>query len=249
MPIFLINYLKYFPRLGFVLIIFTLVSCGKPFIKNAPKGKYFLYKNNIEVKGGNFIKSEKTALIQRLYGQLDDSSKVKTSTKYVVFKILKKPVVYDSNYSIISAENMQASMFHIGFYNAKVQYSTDTSGKKIKVNYLITTGKPTLIDSISYRFKKNDLQELGIGFKKDSYLEKNNPVTKAAVITEIARLVDSFRNNGYYKFTASELKVIGVIPTFTGTVRLAGVNTNPALVTATVRFAPLVTTILLTPRV
>ena len=209
MPNFLINYFKYFPRLGFVLIIFTLVSCGRPFIQNAPKGKYFLYKNNIEVKGGNFIKSEKTALIQRLYGQLDDSSKVKTSTKYVLFKLLKKPVVYDSNYSIISAENMQASMFHIGFYNAKVKYSTDTSGKKIKVNYLITTGKPTLIDSISYRFKKNDLQELGIGFKKDSYLEKNNPVTKATVITEIARLVDSFRNNGYYKFTASELKVIG----------------------------------------
>jgi hypothetical protein len=53
----------------------------------------------------------------------------------------------------------------------------------------------------------------------------------------------------FVPLAVTELKVIGVIPTFTGTVRLAGVNTNPVLVTATVRFAPLATTILLTPRV
>jgi hypothetical protein len=54
-----------------------------------------------------------------------------------------------------------------------------------------------------------DLQLLIKRFEKDSYLKLNQPITKAGVITEMSRLVDSFRNNGYYKFTASELKLFG----------------------------------------
>ena len=37
-----------------------IASCGRPIVSKAPKDTYFLYRNNIEVKGGNFTKTEKT---------------------------------------------------------------------------------------------------------------------------------------------------------------------------------------------
>jgi len=209
MSFFSFNTSCFYSGIRFLLVIFVLASCNRPFVRNAPKNDYILYNNTIEIKGSDFAKLEKLILLQRLNGQLDDSSKVKTKTRFIFFKTIAKPLVYDSSASINSAENMKASLFHLGYYNANVNHKTDTSGKKISVTYEIIPGNPTLIDTVSYRLKKNQLQEFVPLFKKDSYLKINNPVTKAGVITEIARLVDSFRNNGFYKFTSAELKVVG----------------------------------------
>ncbi len=192
-----------------LFVITTVVSCGKPFVKNPPKDKFYLYNNNIEVKEGKFLKFEKASLISRLYTQLEDSAKIKTTKKWGIFNVIKNPITYDSNYSKKSSENMIASLFHLGYYNAKVDFSTDTSNKKVTVNYHIYAGKPTLISEINYDFKIEELKKYEAQFKKESFLNYNSPITKTAVITETDRLVDSFRNNGYYKFTAAELKVTG----------------------------------------
>ena len=193
---------------GLILLFgYWLSSCS--IVKKAPKNQFYLYKNSIEVKGGNLTRTEKTALIQRLYGQLDDSAKVKTKTRLFLFKTLKSPRVYDSSYSNASATSMRASLFHLGYYHADVAIVTDTSDKKISVKYIVSPGPPTLIDTVSYRLNKPALQSLALRFREKSLLQEKKAITKVAVISEIARLVDSFRNNGYYKFTAAELKMRG----------------------------------------
>ena len=40
-------------------------------------------------------------------------------------------------------------------------------------------------------------------------MQKNAPVTKNAVQFETGRLVDLYRNHGYYKFTGDEIRVTG----------------------------------------
>ena len=40
-------------------------------------------------------------------------------------------------------------------------------------------------------------------------MQKNSPVTKSAIQQESGRLVDLYRNHGYYKFTADEIRVTG----------------------------------------
>lgn len=208
MQLMFLNRSKYFFAIGIVCLL-IVSSCGKPFVKKAPKDKYYLYKNEIEVTGGKLNRVAENALIERLYGQLDDSSKVKTSTKLIFFNVIKKPIVYDSNFTVQSANNMRASLFHLGYYNASIQHHTDTSQHKITVHYDVNPGKPTLIHKINYQLKKQDLQNKVMEFEPGSYLKINEPITKTAVITELNRLVDSFRNNGYYKFTSAELKVMG----------------------------------------
>ena len=191
----------------FLLILFS--SCSIPIVRKAPANRYYLRKNSIEVTGGNFTKTEKSIILQRLSNQLDDSSKIPSKDVLIFFEVIKRPPVYDSAYTNISARNMEASMFHLGYYDAKVTTRADTSNKKVHVHYTVHAGKPTLIDTVSYKLRKPNLQEIAISSKDKSLLKKYDPITKNAVLGEINRLVDSFRNNGYYKFTAAELRVRG----------------------------------------
>jgi hypothetical protein len=206
----------------FILLVFS-ASCkwSKYIAKSPSNGKYYLYDNEIKVTGGEFTRTQRKDLQNRLYGQLDDSSRIRTKTKFIFLKYLRNPIAYDTAYSGISARSMRGSMYHIGYYQSQVSYTMDTckkgglfisrskKGKRIKVLYTVNAGKPTLVDTVSYNLRKNDLQQLALQYRTGSYLVKNEPVTKVSVISEINRLVDTFRNNGYYKFTAAEVKVRG----------------------------------------
>ncbi|MEO8769169.1 MAG: BamA/TamA family outer membrane protein [Ferruginibacter sp.] len=202
------KYLIRFCNILFCIVFFA--SCLPPIVRKAPKDRPYLYKTSIgEVKGGKFTNTEKTALKQRLNSQLDDSAIVKTKDKYIFLHYITKPPAYDTGYSGLSARNMEGSMFHIGYYYAKVTYHADTSHRKVRVTYTVDAGPPTLIDTVRYILRKPGLQEIALHSKKESQLVEDKPITKAAILSEINRLVDSFRNNGYYKFTAAELRVRG----------------------------------------
>jgi len=191
-----------------VLALSIFTSCSIPVILKKPPGPY-LQKTSVEVKGGNFTNREKSELESRLSSQLEDSAKVPGKDFLIFFNIIKKPPQYDTGYSSLSAANMKGLMYHIGYYDAKVSYTPDTTDRKVSVKYVVEPGKPTRIDTVSYRLRKDDLQEIALRSRDQSFLIKNNPITKSAVLSEINRLVDSFRNNGYYKFTSAELKMQG----------------------------------------
>lgn len=201
--------------LSLVLLSLMLGSC-RPFgiiPKNYQKGKPFITKNSIEVKGGKFNKDELIALKSRLNAQLDDSAKINVVDHYFIRHVYNSPAAFDTAYAGISARNMQASMLHLGYYRATASYKADTikvsHEQRVHVQYTVVPNKPTLIDTVSYHLKKPDLQQLTEQSLDRSLLEKSKPVTKATVLGEISRLVELFRNNGYYRFTSEELKMQG----------------------------------------
>jgi outer membrane protein assembly factor BamA len=202
-------------RLSFIKILLIVVigvwlsACGKPFVRQAPKNQFFLYQNKIEVKQGGIKRNEKSEWVLRLNAQLDDSAKTKLSRKWIFFTILKNPLPFSLYATKESADRMRASLFHLGYYHATVESKLDTNKRKITVHYDVSPGNPTRIASVKYEFEPKELQDLAVGMQEKSYLKINDPVTKAAIITETSRLVDSFRNHGYYKFSAAEIKVIG----------------------------------------
>lgn len=194
------------------IVFFTILvaSCGKPFVKNAPKNKYISYKNKIDIKADNISLTEKKELTNRLSAQLDDSAKVTVRKKLIFFKIIRNPLVFDTSHVRYSIDNMKASLFHLGYYHPIINYQIDTGSKKrITVRYNVTTGKTTRIKKVTYNFSGTGLSTFEKQFSKNSLLVVNKPITKTAVLNEINRLVDSFRNNGFYKFTAAELKIRG----------------------------------------
>ena len=172
------------------LLLLVVVFSSCTIIRKAPIDRPYLGKNIIEVTGGKFSKIEKSALLLRLTNQLDDSSKTKIKDVLFVLHFINRPPAYDSAYSNASARNMKASMFHLGYYNAIVTYKADTIGPRVNVHYKVETGRQTLIDTVSYRLRNPDLQQLALDNKDKSSLIKNSPATKLAVLAEVGRLVD-----------------------------------------------------------
>ena len=191
----------------FIALCFFLSSCT--IVQKAPKHKPYLVKNSYEVKGGDFSKTEKSALETRMANQLDDSSKVSSKTFLFFVDIVNRPPAYDTGYSAASATNMENSMVHLGYFNSKVSFNADTSGNRVSVKYDMDVGKKTLIDTIVYKIEHPGLDSLAKKDIKDKIIVEGLPITKSAVLSEQARLVDSFRNNGYYKFTAGDLQMLG----------------------------------------
>ena len=214
MPLTPINKTRFFQQLRNILILsLVLSSCIIP--RKYQKGKPFVTENKIEVTGGNFTKDERTSVKQRLNAQLDDSSKIRVVDKLFLLHYYNSPAAYDSASAGRSALNMQASMLHLGYYKSTASYTADTVHKNrskpahVHVNYTVKAGKPTLIDTVRYLMRKPDLQQLTMQNIDKSLLLKKKPVTKAAVQGEVTRLVDLYRNNGYYKISSQELRVRG----------------------------------------
>ncbi len=198
------NYCNY---IWIILWAIGATSCGRPFVKNPPDGYYF-YSNRVAVRSNELKADEKKALEQKLLTQLDDSAKVTITRKWLFFKTIKNPVRYDSTYCIKSADNIKASLFHLGYYQAMVNQQIDTSKHKIRVSYEVTTGLPTSIRSVEHDFSVIGDSNLRL-LERGCLAQKSKPVTRIMILAEVNRLVDSFRNHGYYKLTSNEIKVIG----------------------------------------
>ena len=193
--------------------LFLLSGCfaKKIYQPNKP----FPYKNTIDVNGGKFTKDEMAALKQRLNGQLDDSSKAYNSAGSGFFKRkINNYPVFDTGSASLSAANMSTSMNFLGYYGNKVSYKIIDTAKdgdqlRVTVKYTVDAGPPTLIDTVTYRLKKEEFQKLALDDQKNTFLIKNQPATKQDVLAEKSRLITLYRNNGYYKFTSDELAVRG----------------------------------------
>jgi outer membrane protein assembly factor BamA len=197
-----------------LLLVFALFFSGCIVVRKYQKNKPFVYNNIINLKIDNVNSDEKVVIKSRLNTQLDDSSKVRVKDVAFILHYIDHPPAFDTSSAGRSANNMQLSMVNIGYYNAIAGYafkidSSKKEQKRVTVTYDVEAGKRTMIDTFAYLLDKPELQQLALETKKQSPLQKGAPVTKAAITNESARLVDLYRNNGYYKFSSEELRITG----------------------------------------
>ena len=183
-------------------------------IKNYPKERPFVYENKIEVKSQDLDKDGKSVLNDRLVTQLDDSMHITVKQSFVFFKRLMNPAVFDTSYAKQSSQNMEIFLKTIGYYNGKVTDTTyiDTvHGTKPQyraiTTFNVTTGPVFRMDSIvilpndSSRNELLVLKELTYRNLSNSLLKKGDPFTEEKVAAEMDRLIELYRNNGYYNAT------------------------------------------------
>lgn len=205
-----------------LLVILFLSSCatskkysGLTFVRKYKKNVPFVFKNNISLKAESTSKNELTIMNLRLAGQIEDSARVKIKDAVFIFHFIKAPPVFDTQHVNQSADNMTSYMKNMGYYNPEVSVSYDTivkperQQKRIVVNYKILSGRRTMVDTLAYLFNQPELEQIAVSTKKSSALKQGSPVTKTKVIDETNRLVEQFRNFGYYKFTADDIRVTG----------------------------------------
>jgi outer membrane protein insertion porin family len=212
---------KFTPFFIFYIALIFLTGCGtskkysgfttvRKYQKNIP----FIFKNNITLKAPDLSGDEKGTVNSKLNTQLDDSARVRIKDVAFVLHYITRPPAFDTNAIIQSAQNMKLALINLGYYHPEVTYTFDTlihrkAQQRIITNYTVIAGKRTRVDTLAYLFEIPELENLALATKKESALQKNSPVTKSAIQQESGRLVNLYRNYGYYKFTADEIRVTG----------------------------------------
>lgn len=204
------------------LAVIFLCSCaatkeysGFTFVRKYQKNVPFVFKNNISLHAESTSKDEDAAMASRLYNQLEDSARVRIKDVVFVLHYIKNPPTFDTTEINKSARNMYSYMQNQGYYHPSVSYTVDTielpskNQVRMVINYDVVSGKRTTIDTIAYLINQPELQQIAVSTRKSSVLQKGVPVTKGGINDEINRLVDLYRNFGYYKFTADQLRVLG----------------------------------------
>ncbi|MBC8032828.1 MAG: hypothetical protein H7Y03_01685, partial [Chitinophagaceae bacterium] len=204
---FVIMHLSFY--CAFIVIVFS-VSCVVP--RNYQSNKPFVFKTNINIQG-NLNATEKADLKMGLENQLDDSLQVKMVSLAGVRKTLKNPAAFDTNYVNRSIIYMNALMNSRGFYKSVITWDSTMktlgTGKKkqmrVTVNFLVETGKRLRLDSTAFLLNDSLLQNLALRERNKSLLQKGEPYSKQVVSSEIDRLLELFKNNGYFRMSREDL--------------------------------------------
>lgn len=197
---------------GVIVLLMLLGSCGVV-PKNAPVGKPFVFKYTVTVDG-NFSPAEKSNLETRLARQLDDSIRVRTVRK-LIYKgvnrpVLDKPPVYDPSNAERSKVFMRALLVSLGYFKDTITDNAvfDTiSAEEIRttVNFIVKPGNAVTIDSFRYNLSDSNLQKLAVSTQGQALIKKGEAFAKTSISSELDRLVELYRNNGYMKFGREEL--------------------------------------------
>ena len=181
-------------------------SCAT-IVKNYPARTPFVYKTNINITGN--IASDTAALIEsRLEDQLDDSMKARSQSK-LLWSVMKKPPVYNSDNAEKSVTYMKALLGSMGYFRDTITYDTTVYRRgdqyRTTVDFNVQPGKVVRIDSFSYNIRQQELQSIALANQKDALVKEGDPFAKAPISAELDRLVELYRNSGYLRFSREVL--------------------------------------------
>ena len=216
------------PAIVPAILIFTLFSCRIPV--DFPKNKAFVYKSTIKVQG-KMKGSVRQDLTSRLQNQLDDSLKTNTVTAFrwappFIYKKLPNPPVFDSSNISRSIVFMNTLLNANGYVSPEIRdtviYDTVNKGKvygggknkgqskeedRVYVRFQVKPGKQMYFDSVGYSMETPELQQITMNSRNQSLIKVGEPYSKQVLVNEISRLVDSFHNYGYFRFTKEDIFV------------------------------------------
>ncbi|TCJ16558.1 hypothetical protein EPD60_07380 [Flaviaesturariibacter flavus] len=201
-------------------LLLFLSACS---VKDYPAGRPFVYNAEVHVVGGDVKPDDRKDLESRLYQQLHDSIAVRRVSKFF-FSQLKNPPVYDSTNADKSIGFMNALLHSLGYYRDSIWYNADIRAKddqqRTTVRFYVDAKKLFKVDSISVALNDtvlnsprqaaslDTLQQLTLAARAGSEVKKGAPFAKPLLSSELDRLTNIYRNNGYLRMTRDELRVI-----------------------------------------
>lgn len=200
--------------LCFLVLCFGQYGCYRA--SHYQYDKPFAFKNNIEVTA-DVSPAEKKDLERTLALQLDDSLQTNVKDYLFVMHISQSPAVYDTSYANSSLGTMRYYMVSQGFFSPEEGYTfrVDTvranskHHRKIRVttNFFVQAGPRTLLDSIVVDIHDSTLQHLADSAHSGTLLVRGDPFNQDKLQGEVNRLIDIYKNNGYYAITQDAFQV------------------------------------------
>lgn len=201
----------YKPATCYILLLMLCLAAITPgciIPKKYQEYKPFVYSTNINIQGNQSL-AEKADLKLGLENQLDDSLRTKIRTIFPGIRQLVKPPVFDTAAALRSVVFMNSLMHSLGYYKSIITWDSSLAGsgkeQRVSVNFSVIPGKSYKFDSITYRLQDSALQALTLSRRNASLLKKGQPYSVEIIAAEMDRLVELFRNNGYFKFSRDDL--------------------------------------------
>lgn len=111
------------------------------------------------------------------------------------------PVILDTLSTKKSLRRLKSYYYSRGYFDVTANYKIDSIGKKkVKLKYDIVTGKPYIIDSIESFISSKPLDSIYQLRKKNSLIRTRERLKYSNFDDETARITESFRNNGAFRF-------------------------------------------------
>ncbi|MBC7902571.1 MAG: hypothetical protein H7Y27_04085, partial [Gemmatimonadaceae bacterium] len=177
--------------------------------KKYPVNKPFVFKTNINIEG-NLPAGERSDLETRLQNQLDDSLRTRIVTIIPFVRQLVKPPLFDSGSAAKSVQYMNNLLYSFGYYKATVSWDSSITEiqdqKRVTVDFSVVPGKSYKFDSIAFALEDSVLQSIALARASGTYLKKGDPYSVEIISLELDRIVDIFRNQGFYKFSKDDLE-------------------------------------------
>ena len=214
---------NFFPVSGFLVaalaLIIVLSSCTTPRRGTYRKDKPFVYNTQIKLVHSPLNAEKKLLLKQALTNQIDDSLKVRTVVSVgfpaLFYNRLIKPAVFDTIYIGRSKTFLTALLNSQGYFNPSI---TDTFWiDTVKINnprkrqmrayvrFFVDPGKALRYDSVGYEIRTPELQQLAMENVKEALVKKNETYSIQSISNELDRLLNIYRDHGYYKITKEDL--------------------------------------------
>lgn len=118
------------------------------------------------------------------------------------------PVYYIQADVVQNAEKMQKYLYNNGFFDAKVAFDPDTIFKRIRVNYLVTENRATMIRNIHYQVNNDLADSLIRADAKNAALQTRKRYDGDAFEEERIRIETLLRNEGYMGFSRQNVSYI-----------------------------------------
>lgn len=201
--------------LAAILSIMVAASCTVP--KKYQKGKPFIYRSTVELQNTDLSNSRRQELKDALINQMDDSLRVKTVIAVdfwpLIYNRLSKPAVFDSAYIGKSKTLMRALLKSQGYFEPAIRdtFSIDTVKRggdhqqRVSVKFIVSPGKALLFDSVGYDLTTPELQQLAMNNRNKALVKKGNNYSIQAISNELDRLLNIYRDNGYYKISKEDM--------------------------------------------
>lgn len=116
------------------------------------------------------------------------------------------PVIIDDIKTRRTIRNLNAYYKNHGYFRVKVDSQKDTlGGKKGAIQYLVETGSPTYLDTITTKINSPVLDSLYNTEKELTFLKSGDQYNNDNFIKEASRITKLFRNHGVYHFSENYL--------------------------------------------
>ena len=202
-----------------------LLSSACSVTRHIPEGQYLLQKVKIEADKTVPRKERITAEELEKYIRQTPNKRLLGTNFYVWIyemadpakenawnnwkrRIGEAPVLLDMELTERSRENLKVYMDTRGFYASEATFRVDTTSrrKRAKVTYRTHQGEPYRIDSISYEFRDEFLEQIVLPDTVHTLLHRGEIFDITVLDAERARITAYLKERGYYDFTVNNIE-------------------------------------------